>query len=147
MSEHTDDALREHARECDECRGAGLPIDELAARLGACTVDIDAERLSQLTLARLAPELRSRAQTVFWRRLARALGIGLVPLPLILAADLWALGRVYAVAAAWVPFGLAADFVLSYGVSLLALFGAAYAAIPLLLAHEVRTPDAQPAAG
>ena len=39
----------------------------------------------------------------------------------------------------------AADFVLTYAISLLALFGSAYAVIPLLLAHPVREPDVQPA--
>jgi hypothetical protein len=145
ISERPDNALRAHARECDECRGAAVPIDELADRLGAGTTEIDVARLSQLTLARVAPELHARAQQVFWRRVARALGIGLVPLPLLLAADLWALGRLYAVAVDWMPFGLAVDFVLTYAISLLALFGSAYAVIPLLLAHQVREPDVQPA--
>ena len=77
MSERSDDALRAHVRECDECRGAAVPIDALAA--------------------------------------------------------------------AWMPFSLAADFVLTYAISLLALFGSAYAVIPLLLAHPVREPDVQPA--
>jgi hypothetical protein len=145
MSERSDDALRAHVRECDECRGATVPIDALADVLGTNIVEVDAPRLSQLAVARVAPELHARAQQVFWRRVARALGIGLMPLPLLLAADLWALGRLYALAAAWMPFGLAADFVLTYAISLLALFGSAYAVIPLLLAHPVREPDVQPA--
>jgi len=145
MSERSDDALRAHVRECDECRGAAVPIDALADVLGTNIVEVDAPRLSQLAVARVVPELHARAQQVFWRRVARALGIGLVPLPLLLAADLWALSRLYALAAAWMPFSLAADFVLTYAISLLALFGSAYAVIPLLLAHPVREPDVQPA--
>jgi hypothetical protein len=145
MSARPEHRLAVHARECDDCHGAEQSIDELAARLDTSAVELDVSRLSRLALTCVAPELQARAQAVFWRRLARTLAAALVPLPLVLAADLWWLGRVYAVAAAWVPAGLAADFVLSYAVSLLALIGSAYAAIPLLLARPLRAPDPDPA--
>lgn len=140
-----DDPLTAHARECDDCRSAGPSIDGLAARLDTSTVELDASRLSRLVLACAAPELQARARALFWRRLARTLAAALVPLPLVLAADLWWLGRVYDVATVWLPAGLAADFVLSYAVSLLVLIGSAYAAIPLLLARPVRAGDPEPA--
>ena len=64
MSERSDDALRAHVRECDECRGAAVPIDALADVLGTNIVEVDAPRLSQLAVARVAPELHARAQQV-----------------------------------------------------------------------------------
>lgn len=146
MSARPGHPLAVHARECDDCRGAEQSIDELAARLDTSAVELDASRLSRLALACAAPELQARAQAVFWRRLARTLAAALVPLPLVLAADLWWLGRVYDVAMAWLPAGLAADVVLSYAVSLLALIGSAYAAIPLLLARPVHVSDPDAAA-
>jgi hypothetical protein len=146
MTDRLDNALRAHVAECEDCRADAARVGQLAARLDANGVDIDASRLSCLALAAAAPELQARAQAAFWRRLVRALAAALVPLPLVVAADVWWLGRVYDVAAAWVPASLAADFVLSYAVSLLVLIGSAYAAIPLLLARPIRAPEPDPAA-
>jgi hypothetical protein len=138
------DALVVHARECDECRAVAPPLDDVAARLAADTPVIDAESWSRGVLARVRPELTARARAVFWRRLLRVLTAALIPLPLVLAADLWWLGRIYDVASVWLPAGLAADLVLSYAATLLALLGSAYAAIPLLLAAPVRQRTAEP---
>jgi hypothetical protein len=146
MTDRPDNPLLAHARECGECSADGARLAQLAARLDASVVEIDANRLSHLALAAVAPELQARAQAVFWRRLVRVLAAALVPLPLVLAADVWWLGRLYVAAAAWVPASLAADFVLSYAVSLLALIGSAYAAIPLLLARPIHVSDPDPSA-
>ena len=145
MSESTHPALFEHARECDECRNSAPPLGELSARLDAGAAAVDAASLSRLVLARIAPELRARAQAVFWRRLVRALAAALLPLPLVIAADLWLLGWLYALIAAWLPSGLAVYLVASYAATLLVLIGSAYAAIPLLLARPVLEPDPAPA--
>lgn len=146
MTDRSDSLLLVHARECEECSADGARLAQLAARLDASAVEIDASRLSRLALAAAAPELQARAQALFWHRLVRVLIAALVPLPLVVAADVWWLGRVYEAAAAWVPASLATDFVLSYAVSLLALIGSAYAAIPLLLARPIRAPEPDPAA-
>lgn len=144
MTAPHDNALSLHASECDECRAAAPPLGEIAARLAVDTPMIDAESWSQGVLARVRPELAARARVVFWRRLLRVLTAALIPLPLVLAADLWWLGRIYDVVSVWLPAGLAADLVLSYAATLLALLGSAYAAIPLLLAAPVRQRPAEP---
>ncbi len=82
---------------------------------------------------------------MFWRRLVRALAAALLPLPLVIAADLWLLGWLYALFATWLPSGLAVYLVASYAATLLVLIGSAYAAIPLLLARPVLEPDPAPA--
>lgn len=146
MTDRPDNPLVAHARECEECAADGARLTSVAARLDASVVEIDASRLSRLALAAVAPELQARAQALFWRRLVRVVVAALVPLPLVVAADVWWLGRVYEVAAAWVPASLATDFVLSYAVSLLALIGSAYAAIPLLLARPIRPSEPDPSA-
>jgi len=64
---------------------------------------------------------------------------------LLLAADWWVLGRLYVVAAAWLPSAVAAYLVLSYAASLVVLIGGVYAAIPLLLAPPAAARDAAPA--
>ena len=108
MTEPRDNPLTEHERECEECRAAALPIAELSELLGRGAAPVDPRPLSALALARVAPALQGRAQAVFWRRLVRALSAALLPLPLLIAADWWLLGRLYDVAAAWLPSAVAA---------------------------------------
>ena len=142
MTERPDNALAAHARECDDCRASTPPLAELSAMLDANRVDVDAAALSRLALAHVAPELRARVTVAFWRRLVPALVAALLPLPLILAADVWLLGRLYELAAAWLPSSVAAYIVISYAASALVVVGAAYAAIPLLLARPIAEREA-----
>jgi predicted anti-sigma-YlaC factor YlaD len=141
MTGRPDDALGEHARECEACRADAPPLAQLRALLAAGDAAPDAGRLSDLARARLGPELQRRAQAVFWRRFARVLGIALLPLPVVLAADVWLLGWLYQVAAAWLPSTLAVYIVCSYAASALAAIGVTYAAIPLLIARPVHAHE------
>jgi hypothetical protein len=145
VSDARDNPLVEHARACEECRAGGAPLTSLAALLDADAVELDAERLSRLVLARAAPALAARAQATFWRRMGRTLAAALVPLPLVVGIDLWLLGWLYALVAAWLPTSVALYVVISYAATLLVLIGSTYAAIPLLLARPVPEPDAAPA--
>jgi len=141
MSTRPDDALAAHARECDECRAESPALAQLRSLLDAGGAEPDAAPLTQHALASLIPALRVRAQAAFWRRLVRVLSVALLPLPLILAADVWLLGHVYALAAAWLPSTLALYIVISYALSALAVIGITYAAIPLLLARPLQTHE------
>jgi len=141
MTVRPDDALEAHAHGCDDCRAAPPPLEQIRSALDAGSAEPDAARLTQLALAPLLPELRVRAQTAFWRRLVHVLGVALLPLPLVLAADLWLLGRLYELAAAWLPSTVAMYIVVSYAASALVVIGIAYAAIPLLLARPVQTHE------
>lgn len=141
MTERESHALNQHAAECDECGDA--PLDALAAVLRGAAPPIDAARLSSLTLARLAPLLQERARKLFWRRVGVALAAALLPLPLVVAADIWLLGWLYALIAAWLPEGVALYVVATCAAWLLIMIGSAYAAIPLLLARIL--PPPQPA--
>jgi hypothetical protein len=145
MTDRPDNPLLAHARECEECSADGARLAQLAARLDASVVEIDASRLSHLAVAAVAPELQARAQAVFWRRLMPVLGAALLPLPLLIAADWWLLARLYELIAAWLPSAVAALVVFSYAMSGLVLLGGAYAAIPLLVARPTAAPDAAPA--
>jgi hypothetical protein len=77
--------------------------------------------------------------------MGRTLAAALVPLPLVVGIDLWLLGWLYALVAAWLPTSVALYVVISYAATLLVLIGSTYAAIPLLLARPVPEPDAAPA--
>jgi len=145
VSARFDNPLDAHARECDDCRADAPPLAALTTRLDADPLEPDGARLSAAALARVLPELQAHAQAAFWRRLVRVLAVALLPLPLVLAADLWLLGWLYELAAAWLPSALALYLVGSYAVSALVLIGAVYAAIPLLIARPLPAPDTSPA--
>lgn len=141
MSDRPDNPLAEHARACDDCRADAPPIAPLAALLDGASVEVDAAHLSRLAFAAVVPELRARAEAAFWRRLRTVLAIALLPLPLVIAADVFVLGWFYQVIAAWLPATLALYLVVSYGAWLLVAIGSAYAAIPLLLARGLPGPE------
>jgi len=145
VTSRLDNAFDEHARECGECRETAAPVAALSALLGSDTAQIDAERLSRLAFARVAPALQERAGALFWRRLTRVLIAALVPLPLVIGVDVWMLGWLYEAVAAWLPVSVAAYLVACYGASLLLLISSTYAAIPLLLARPVIEPEPEPA--
>jgi len=129
--------LREHAQECAEC-GTQVPIDRLAGLLDSTAVSIDAAALSQRVLQRVRPELERRAGAAWWRRVAAALLVALVPLPLVVAYDAYLLQMVYGLVSALLPSTVAAYLVLSYAAFLVLLFATTYAAIPLVLSRPPR---------
>jgi len=142
MSEQVHEALAAHAEECAECRPHAAAVSATLARSAA---SVDAAPLSALVLARVHPELLARARATFWRRLVVVSAVALIPLPLVVVADLWALGWLYALASAWLPAVVATYLVVSYGATVLVLLGSVYAAIPLLLARPLRVPEAETA--
>ena len=142
MTDRLHEALAAHAEECAECRPHAAAV---GAALERSAVSVDAAPLSALVLARAHVELLTRARATFWRRLVVVLAVALIPLPLVVAADLWALGWLYALASAWLPAVVATYLVISYGATVMVLLGSVYAAIPLLLARPLRVPEAAPA--
>ncbi|MFN8641115.1 MAG: hypothetical protein U0802_05435 [Candidatus Binatia bacterium] len=109
----------------------------LADGFAAARVSVDAAPLSARALAAARPELAARAE--FWPRLARVLGVSLLPLPALVAANVALVTWLYGVAASWLPDGIALYLAISYAVAALVGLGLAYASIPLLLAR--RPPD------
>lgn len=115
--------------------------DELDPRLRAAfaahRVALDAAALSARAAATAAPALAARA--AFWPRLLRVLGIALMPLPVLVVANVALVAWLYALADAWLPHGVAIYLAASYAVAALVGVGLSYASIPLLLAR--RPPD------
>lgn len=107
----------------------------LAEVLAAGRVEIDAAALSARALAAAGPALAARA--AYWPRLARVLGISLVPLPLLIGANLALVAWLYGLAASWLGDGVALYLAGSYAVAALVGLGLSYASIPLLLARRV----------
>ena len=104
----------------------------LAARFAAARVTLDAAALSRQALTAAAPALAARAE--FWPRLVRVLGISLVPLPLLVAANLVGLVWLHGLLSAWLPGGVALYLIVSYALATSVALGLVYASIPLLLA-------------
>jgi hypothetical protein len=137
-----DDAVTAHGRDCGSC---AAHVAGVRALLDGAAVPPMPSAWATRVVAAARPVLERRAEALFWRQLARVLVAALLPLPAIVLADLWMLGRAYALIAAWLPASIAAYFVLSYAATLVVLLSGVYAAIPLLLARPARAAAAAPA--
>jgi hypothetical protein len=133
------DRLAAHAAECDECRRAPLPLEQIVAQLNTAEVEVEAAALSRHTFARLQPELQRRARALAWRRVCVGVVLSLLPLPVVLAYDAYVLSVIYDAVSALLPAAFAAYLVLSYAAMLLLLFALTYAAIPLLVLRGNRS--------
>jgi hypothetical protein len=140
MTEAGHRALTEHVESCAECAAAAVPAARIGALLDAEAAAVDPARLSRLVLARMAPELAARSPAAFWRRVVRALGVSLLPLPAVLLADAVLLLAIYHAATILLPSSIALYLVASHAVTVLVGIGLAYAAIPLLLARRPAPP-------
>lgn len=128
--------LTAHSTDCAECQAAPLPLDHLTSVLEDAVPAIDPAALSRRTFARLQPELQRRATMIGWQRVAIGVLLSLLPLPFVLAYNVYFLRLVYDYLSAVLPATIAAYLVLSYAASLLLLFAATYAAIPVLLVQR-----------
>ena len=124
--------LAAHVDACEDCRTQPPALDRIAVRLDRDAVDVDAAALSRLVALRLHPALQRRA----WQRAFLRLLLALIPLPAVLAYDIYVLGVAYDVVRSLLPTAVAAYLVLSYGALLLLLFALTYAAVPLLVARD-----------
>jgi anti-sigma factor RsiW len=127
------DALAAHVEDCDACRSTPPATDRIASLLHAATVHVDVEALSQQVVERVRPELLRLARAAFWRQVALALAIALLPLPAVVAYDTYLLGVAYGVISAVLPAAFAAYLILTYAAFLALLFATTYAAIPVIL--------------
>ncbi len=131
-------ALAAHVEACDACRLDTPAVDLIAARLATVNVPIDAAALSQRTMLRLRPELQRCANAALWRRATIGVLLALLPLPAVLAYNVYLLHMAYDVLLALLPAAVVVYLVASEAALLVLLFAATYAAIPVLLAR--RTP-------
>ena len=131
--------LATHVAECAECQRAPLAFDRIAALLDADTVTVDAAALSRRTFLRLQPEVARLAMHALWRKVAVALFLALLPLPVVLAYDAYLLGVAYQLVSALLPATVAGLLIFGYAAFLVLLFATTYAAIPLFLAGRRAT--------
>ena len=129
--------LAAHVEACDACRADTPPVDRIATLLSAATVSIDAAALSQRTIVRLRPELERCASAALWRRAATQVLLALVPLPAVLAYNVYLFRMAYNALLALLPAAVVVYLVTTEAALLVLLFAATYAAIPILLARRL----------
>ncbi len=130
-----DDAGRAHVETCVRCGRDAPVVRALAAGLATDPAPDPPAGLAAGVLAAAAPALRANARAATppdWRRVARAIGVALVPLPLILLADVSVLRALHAGLSVLLPATLSGYLVLSYALTMTLLLAASYAAVPLL---------------
>ena len=127
-----------HAVSCAACGAETAALERVAAVFAADQVAAPSPALATRVLKAAQPLLDVKRRHVARRALAAAVAAALVPLPLILMIDVWALGTIYAWLARLLPPALSLYLVVNYA-AVLALLGAlTYGAIPLLAERQAR---------
>jgi hypothetical protein len=127
-----------HLAACPDCQGAVTVLATLAATFAADRPAAPSARLAPRVLAAARPLLATRQRHAARRALATAVAAALLPLPLILMIDVWALQAIYGGLSRFFPPALSLYLVVNYA-AVLALLGAlTYGAIPLLAERQAR---------
>jgi hypothetical protein len=127
-----------HVRACPRCAAERPAVAAVRARLAADPAPAPPPGLSARALQAAAPLLARNARRALWWPLARAVAVALLPLPLILLVDAWALRGLYGLLSAVLPETLSLYLVLNYAGLLALLTALTYGSIPLLAARQVR---------
>jgi hypothetical protein len=130
--------LRDHADGCPECQASPLPLATIQHVLNSASVQVDVGQLSARAMAHVRFALERNAQRAMWRRAVRAVGMALLPLPVVTAYAVIVLWGVYSLAATLLPPALAAYLVGTYAAALTLMAAVTYAAIPVWLATRSR---------
>lgn len=134
------DAVTMHAQECDLCPDDSPALAATVAILRASP----AADWSSSSLPLLRAAVCRQARLLLCRRVAFALAVGSIPLPLVLAYDALVLRVGYDLIRQLLPVEVAAYVVFSYAALCLFLISLTYAAIPVLLAKAGRSPLSSP---
>jgi len=129
--------LREHTEECESCHQAPLPIDRIDAVLRASPLQIDVGAMSAQAFTAAQHTLHSMTLRSFWRQVAAVVVVALLPLPVIMAYDAFLLQLLHTAVSTLFSGPMATYIVFTYAASLLFLFAASYAAIPVLMARSM----------
>src|SRR5262245_47915349 len=136
-----DGAAADHVRGCTRCREDEALVHALRTALAADAVPEPSAGLRERVLGAAAPALAANARAVRrpdWPRLVRAIGVALLPLPLIVLADVSLLRALYSGLSTVLPGLVSGYLVLTYAATLTLLLAASYAAVPLLAGREER---------
>jgi hypothetical protein len=127
-----------HAASCETCRRDGATLAAIGAAFSAHRIASPGPELGARVHAAAAPLLAARRRHAARWSLAAAIAAALVPLPLIVMVDWWALQAIYGGLTRLLPATLSFYLVVNYA-AVLALLGAlTYGAIPVLVERQAR---------
>lgn len=138
LDEPLGDALRAHVATCAACAADAPLVGALGRMLAA---DLPAEPppgLHARVAAAAAPLLAARVRRPPHRAVVRAIVAALLPLPLVVLVDAWALRAIYGALTRVLPESLSFYLVVNHAALLALLCGLTYAAIALLAEHQHR---------
>jgi len=127
-----------HLAACATCREEVGTLRRLAAALAVGTPAPPSPGLETRLLARAAPALAANARRATWRAVARAVGTALVPLPVLLALNVWVMYVAYALLRVVLPDALSLYVVANHALLLAFLSALTYGAVPILAARQIR---------
>ena len=112
--------------------------DDPRALLGALDTPAPPPDLTPRVMAAVAPLLAAHARRTSWRTFLRPLLVALLPLPLILAADVAIVTTLYTLLSFVLPAAVSTVLVVQYALFVLLSLALAYAAIPVLVDRQAR---------
>jgi hypothetical protein len=132
-----DEVGRAHLAGCPRCREDEASLIAVARALAADPVPEPAPALAAHVLAAAEPVLARHTRRVAWTSVLRAVGLAIVPLPLILLLDVYLVGALHSLLSALLPPTLSLYLVVNYAALLAFLLALTYGAIPLIAARQV----------
>jgi hypothetical protein len=112
--------------------------DDPRTLLGALETPPPPPNLTPRVLAAVAPLLAAHARRTSWRTFLRPLLVALLPLPLILVADVAIVTTLYTLLSLVLPAAVSTVLVFQYVLFVLLSLALAYAAVPLLVDRQAR---------
>lgn len=138
--------VADHVAACDSC-AAGDDVERIercaqaveslleAAPAGPTSAGLRA--LSAAVRSAALPLLEMQARRLYWRRLAAGLAVTIVPLPLVYACALWALGVVHPILSRLTSEVIATWAVASYASLIVLGIALGCASVPLLVDRTI----------
>jgi hypothetical protein len=127
-----------HVAACAACAADDATLGVLSGAFAADPAPVAGPTLAPRVLAAAAPLLAARRRHAARRAIAAAVAAALVPLPLIVLFDVWALQMIYGALARLLPSTLSFYLVVNYAAVLALLGTLTYGAIPLLAERQAR---------
>jgi hypothetical protein len=130
-----------HLATCARCRADAPAVRDVAAAFAASAAPAPRATLAPRVLRAAAPLLAAhtrRLPAVAWPRLAAAIAVALLPLPLILLVGWQTLSVANDLLSVVLPARLSFYLVATHAAALALLLAVTYGAVPLLAAHQLR---------
>lgn len=141
LGDATAPALRAHLAGCPRCGAEAAVVRRIADAFVASPSPEPAPDLGARLLHTAGPLLSVHARrlpAVAWPRLAAAIAVALLPLPVILLAGWEALSTANLLLSSILPAGVSFYLVAAHAAALTLLLAITYGAVPLLAAHQLR---------